>query len=54
MDNLRESVDREITSGRGIIYAIKAYRDASGCTLREAMDFVRERDAELHRDQQSA
>ncbi|MFB7619339.1 hypothetical protein [Kitasatospora sp. NPDC056181] len=49
MENLPESVDHEILSGR-IIHAIKAYQDASGCTIHEAMDFVRERDAELHRD----
>ncbi|WP_199836934.1 MULTISPECIES: hypothetical protein [unclassified Streptomyces] len=49
MSNLPESVDREILNGR-IIHAIKAYQNASGCTIREAMDFVRERDAELHRD----
>ncbi|MFC7969497.1 hypothetical protein [Streptomyces cinereoruber] len=52
MDNLLESVDREILSGR-FIHAIKAYRDASGCTAREAMDFVRKRDAVLPRDRPS-
>ncbi|MFB7026619.1 MULTISPECIES: hypothetical protein [unclassified Streptomyces] len=52
MDTLLENVDREILNGR-IIHAIKAYRDASGCTIHQAMDFVRERDAELHRDRPS-
>ncbi|MFE6866126.1 hypothetical protein ACFVFS_06185 [Kitasatospora sp. NPDC057692] len=53
MENLSESVDREIMSGR-VIRAVKTYLDASGCTPQEAMDFVRERDAELHRDRPSA
>jgi hypothetical protein len=47
-----ESVDREILGGR-IIHAIKALRDASGCTIHEAMDFVEERRAELRRDRPS-
>ncbi|OKI99901.1 hypothetical protein [Kitasatospora sp. CB01950] len=49
MENLPESVDREILGGR-IIHAIKAFRDASGCTLHEAIDVVDERAAELRRD----
>ncbi|MGY0466649.1 hypothetical protein ACW14Y_41290 [Kitasatospora sp. cg17-2] len=49
MENLPESVDRE-TPGSRIVHAVKAYREASGCTLRDAMDVVRERDAELGRD----
>ncbi|MFB7475247.1 hypothetical protein [Kitasatospora sp. NPDC056184] len=53
MENLRESVDRELMSGR-IIQAVKLYREATGCALREAMDFVRERDAELGRGRPSA
>ncbi|MFD6891758.1 hypothetical protein [Streptomyces sp. NPDC059957] len=52
MENLPESVDREILSGR-IIHAIKAYRDASGCTIHEAMDFVEERRTELRRHRPS-
>ena len=52
MENLPENVDCEILSGR-IIHAIKAYRDASGCTIHEAMDFVEERRAELRRDRPS-
>ncbi|MFB8201517.1 hypothetical protein [Kitasatospora purpeofusca] len=49
MENFPESVDREILGGR-IVHAVKVYREASGCTLREAMDVVRERDAKLGRD----
>ncbi|MFI5621410.1 hypothetical protein [Streptomyces sp. NPDC051567] len=52
MENPPESVDREILGGR-IIRAIKAFRDASGCTIHEAMDFVEERRAELRRDRPS-
>ncbi|MFD6876993.1 MULTISPECIES: hypothetical protein [unclassified Streptomyces] len=46
MKNVPESVDHEILNGR-IIHATKAYRDASGCTIHEAMDFVEERRTEL-------
>ncbi|MFC8455266.1 hypothetical protein [Kitasatospora sp. NPDC057223] len=52
MENPPESVDREILDGR-IIHAIKAFRDASGCTIHEAMDFVEERRAALRRDRSS-
>ncbi|MER5965381.1 hypothetical protein [Streptomyces sp. NPDC002057] len=52
MKNVPESVDHEILNGR-IIHAIKAYRDASGCTIHEAIDFVEERRTELHRDRPS-
>ncbi|MFF3013616.1 hypothetical protein [Streptomyces sp. NPDC057939] len=52
MNDVSENVDHEILSDR-IIHAIKAYRDASGCTIHEAMDFVEERRAELHRHRPS-
>ncbi|MET7684216.1 hypothetical protein [Streptomyces sp. NPDC005423] len=52
MNDVPEDVDHEILSGR-IIHAIKAYRDASGCTIHEAMDVVEERRAELRRDRPS-
>ncbi|MFB7619341.1 hypothetical protein [Kitasatospora sp. NPDC056181] len=49
MEELPESVDRDILD-RQIIRAIKAIRDASGCTIHEALDVFTQRYEELRRD----
>ncbi|GAA1408081.1 hypothetical protein GCM10009639_57570 [Kitasatospora putterlickiae] len=49
MDDLPESVDRDILDCR-IILAVKAVKDASGCTLHEALDVYAQRYEELRRD----
>ncbi|MEV8096051.1 hypothetical protein [Kitasatospora sp. NPDC085879] len=49
MENLPESVDRHILDHQ-IIRALKAIRDASGCTLHEALDVFALRYEELRRD----
>jgi hypothetical protein len=49
MENLPGSVDRDILDRR-IIHAIKAIRDASGCTIHEALDVFIKRYEELRRD----
>ncbi|MFJ2272249.1 hypothetical protein ACIOHO_39330 [Streptomyces sp. NPDC087849] len=49
LEDLSESVDRDILDHR-IILAIKAIRDASGCTVHEALDVFARRHEELRRD----
>ncbi|WP_416875159.1 hypothetical protein [Kitasatospora sp. SC0581] len=49
MEELPEGVDRDILDRR-IGRAIKAIRDASGCTLHEALDVFTQRYEELRRD----
>ncbi|MFD7982041.1 hypothetical protein ACFV4M_01500 [Kitasatospora indigofera] len=49
MEELPESVDRHILDHR-IVPALKAVRDASGCTLHEAIDIFGVRYEELRRD----
>jgi hypothetical protein len=49
MENLPASLDRDILDRR-IIHALKAIRDASGCTLQEALDVFVQRYEELRRD----
>ncbi|MBP0453031.1 hypothetical protein J5Y04_26310 [Kitasatospora sp. RG8] len=49
MEELPESVDRDILDHR-IIRAIKAIRDASGCTIHAALDIFTQRYEELRRD----
>jgi hypothetical protein len=49
MEDLPESVDRHILNHQ-IILAIKAIKDASGCTLHEALDVFVQRYEELRRD----
>ncbi|MEU9623860.1 hypothetical protein [Streptomyces sp. NPDC048155] len=49
MEDLSESVDRDILDHRTIL-AIKAIRDASGCTVHEALDVFARRHEELRRD----
>ncbi|MFF2385689.1 hypothetical protein [Streptomyces sp. NPDC058108] len=49
MEDLPESVDRYILDHR-IILALKTIKDASGCTLHEAIDIFGVRYEELRRD----
>lgn len=49
MGELPESVDQDILGNR-IIFAIKSIREASGCTLHEAIDLFAQRYEELRRD----
>lgn len=49
MEQLPENVDHDILEHR-IISALKAIRDTSDCTLREALDVFAERYEELRRD----
>ncbi|MFE3112281.1 hypothetical protein ACFXKJ_29535 [Kitasatospora indigofera] len=49
MEELPEIVDRHILDHR-IVPALKAVRDASGCTLHEAIDIFGVRYEELRRD----
>ena len=49
MEDLPESVDRHILDHR-IIQALKAIRDASDCTLQEAIDIFGVRYEHLRRD----
>ncbi|MBO1417862.1 hypothetical protein [Streptomyces sp. FH025] len=49
MEDLPESVDRDILDHQ-IILAIKAIRNASGCTIHEAIDVFAQRYEELRRD----
>ncbi|MEU5161160.1 hypothetical protein AB0G74_16340 [Streptomyces sp. NPDC020875] len=48
MEDLPESVDRYILDHR-IVLALKAIKDASGCTLHEAIDIFGVRYEELRR-----
>ena len=47
MADLPESVDRDILEGRTIL-ALKRIREATGCSLREAVDLYAQRYGELH------
>ncbi|WP_331738232.1 hypothetical protein [Embleya sp. NBC_00896] len=49
MEQIPESVDCDILERR-IIPALKAIREASGCTLHEALDIFVRRYEELRRD----
>ncbi|MGK4578532.1 hypothetical protein [Kitasatospora sp. HPMI-4] len=49
MGQLPESVDRDILDHR-IVFAIKAIREVSDCTLHEALDAFVARYEELRRD----
>ncbi|MFD7668897.1 hypothetical protein [Streptomyces sp. NPDC059788] len=49
MDQLPGSVDRDILEHR-IICALKTIREASGCTLHQALDVFAQRYEELRRD----
>lgn len=49
MEQIPEGVDRDIPEHR-IIPALKAIREASGCTLHEALDIFVRRYEELRRD----
>jgi hypothetical protein len=49
MGQLPESVDQDILESR-IIFAIKTIREASGCTLHEALELFAQRYEELRRD----
>ncbi|MFG2799794.1 hypothetical protein [Streptomyces pseudovenezuelae] len=49
MEDLSDSVDRHILDHR-IVLALKAVREASGCTLQEAIDIFEVRYEALRRD----
>jgi hypothetical protein len=49
MEQIPEGVDRHILN-RQIIPALRAIREASGCTLHEALDIFVRRYEELRRD----
>jgi hypothetical protein len=49
MEDLPESVDRDILENR-IIFAVRAIREASGCTLHRAVELASRRYGELRRD----
>ncbi|MFD5922486.1 hypothetical protein ACFVYP_38055 [Kitasatospora sp. NPDC058201] len=49
MEYLPETVDRHILDHR-IVLTIKAIRDASGCTIHDALDVFAQRYEELRRD----
>ncbi|MER5206648.1 hypothetical protein [Streptomyces sp. NPDC002825] len=49
MEHLPEAVDRDILEQR-IISALMAIREASGCTLHEAIDIFAQRYEKLRRD----
>jgi hypothetical protein len=53
MEDLPESVDRHILEHR-IVLALIAIREASGCTLPEAIDIFEVRYEELRRDRPEA
>jgi hypothetical protein len=53
VEELPESVDRDILAGRTIL-AVKAIREAQGCSLHEAVDLYHRRYGELHPEPASA
>ncbi|MER5834847.1 hypothetical protein ABT116_29415 [Streptomyces sp. NPDC002130] len=53
MPELPESLDRNILEGRTIL-AVKAIREAQGCSLREAVDLYHQLYGELHPEPEAA